>query len=490
MSEIKKVLLVRSGESFTMDVTPPQGPLYLAAMLRRDLEAEVGVLDLMLHAANDEQVAQYAAAFQPDLIGWSGMLFQADAVLRLAGKVREKLPQVVQVIGGPFPSADPQRALSTPAVDYAVCGEGERTLVELIRALNDGGDAHDVPGLAWRDNGGIAFSPPREPIADLDSLPFPAFDLADFDAYSRLPHQGFLYKRRRYFTLLTSRGCPYGCIFCHHLFGRRYHPRSPDNVLAEIDLLYHQYDVRELQVLDDSFNLQRGRTLDILQGIVRRKYRLALSFTDGLRGDLLDEEVIDWLKRAGTYKVAVAIESANPHVQKEIEKNVDLEKVRRAIELLAAKRILTNGFFMMGLPGETLADLRRTAEFARASRLHSASFFFPVPFPGSKLYEIYRQTRREEPDLSFPSSYYDPRMTHLSLADAKPEQIAREARLALRRFYLNPLRLWRIWRVIPRKRQVLSLLPLVTARAVFPWLLRRERDHLRLVKKKGLPAAT
>lgn len=490
MKKIKKILLIRSGEAFVIDVSPPVGFLYLVSTLRREFDADVRVLDLLLYQTSDEEVAEYAAAFGADLVGYSGMAFQADSILRLAAAIREKLPRAIQVVGGPFPSTAPEKALSQPAVDYVVCGEGERSFAELIRVLDHGGAVDEVAGIGYRTDGEIKLTPAREPIEDLDSLPFPAFDLVDFNAYGRMPRQGFVYRHRRYWTLFTSRGCPYGCIFCHNLFGRRFRYRSAENVLAEIDVLHHRHRVREFQILDDCFNLKRERALAILRGIVERKYKIALSFANGLRGDLLDEEVVDWLKRAGTFKVTVAVETGSPRLQKEIKKNIDLDKARRAIELLTKRRMMTHGFFMMGFPGETEAELQQTVEFACRSRLHTASFFHVIPFHGTELYSIYREMKQEEPDFTFPSSYFDARMARFSLAATTPERVGELVRRATFKFYLNAKRLWRILRDIPNKLQLLSLALLVAGRSLFPFLLRSEQRQFKRSKRKRLPAVT
>ncbi len=483
---MKKILLIKIGDSFAMDISPPLGVMYLASFLRRELPVDVHVLDLQLYNLTCDQVAEYAAALGPDLVGYSAVSFQAKSLFKLASKIKTRLPDSVQVAGGAFPSSQPAEALSDPSIDYCVRGEGELVLADIVRVMMGEKKIESVKGIGRRRRGEIVLSAKMEYIEDLDSLPYPAFDLAEMEAYGRYPRQGFIYKHRKYFALFTSRGCPYGCTYCHNIFGKGFRFRGSENVLGEIDVLCNKYGIGELQIADDVFNLRRDRARDILKAIAKRNYHLGLSFSSGLRADLLDAQMVDWLKEAGAFKVSMGIETANPEMQKRIRKNLDLEKARKGIELLAKKGIMTHGYFMMGFPGESRKQMKQSASFAKNSHLHSASFFFVVPFPGTRLYEESESKKKKTYVNMSASSLFDPRMSHISLSDVPSGDLRKITKRATLNFYLSPFRLWRIVRDIPNKKQLLFLLSLVVTRACFPVFLRREHEKALERKSKSL----
>jgi radical SAM superfamily enzyme YgiQ (UPF0313 family) len=465
------------------EYSPPLGLLYLASYLRRETRTEIRLLDLACRTMSAGQVADEARAFRPDFVGVSALCLQAPAVQKLAGAIRTALPDVPIVLGGAYGTTQPHDAFRSLPIDFCVVGEGERVLANWVRTLAEGGDWSAVRGLAYRRDGNVVVNPREDPIDNPDALPFPAFDLADFEACARLPRLGSVCSHRRYFPVFSSRGCPFSCSFCHPVFGKRYRARSPENVLGEVDLLVREHGVREILFFDDCFNLQRDRVIAICRGLLERKYGAAVSFPNGLRADLLDEEVIDWLKRAGTYKVAVAIETADPHLQRRIGKNLDLERASRAIDLLARRRIIAHGFFMFGFPDETRQEMAATTRFACRSRLHSASFFFVQPLPGSGLCHVFRQRGMPLPDNAHLTNYFDRRMAQYTLADATPRQIRQRIRLTALRFYANPLRLGRLLRDMPNRRQLLYLAWVTFIRLVAP------RSEAALIRRQVRAAA-
>ena len=444
------------------------GLLYLAAVLRARLGAEVRLLDLQVKRAPLNQIIETAKDFRPDAIGITALSCQSSAFASLSQGLRKELPEVIQVAGGPFATAEPSKALTEGAADFSVTGEGEVVLTNLLKALGEKKDPAEIPGIGFKTNGEISLNDPEKFIEDLDALPFPAWDLVDFKSFSRLPRIGSIIKNRRYFSIFSSRGCPYQCTYCHQIFGKRFRFRSPENVIEEIDRLYEDHGVREIQFVDDIFNLKKDRVLSLCKGIVARDYNLALSFPNGLRGDILDEEVIGWLKKAGAYKISVAVESTSTKIQKEIKKNLDLKRIKHIIELLEKQRILVHGFFMMGFPGETLVQMRQTAEFARKSRLHSASFFFVQPLPGSELNEILLSERSLPPSRGERDSYFKPPENGFFINGAKPREVRKLLRRAQVRFYINPGRIGRIFRDIPNRGQLPYLTLLFLLRAFHP----------------------
>jgi radical SAM superfamily enzyme YgiQ (UPF0313 family) len=222
--------------------------------------------------------------------------------------------------------------------------------------------------------------------------------------------------------------------------------RSPEKVLAELKLLYNDYKVRELEFLDDIFNIDIKRAKTIFDCIENAGLKFNITFPNGLRAELIDEELVDKFKRNGVYWITFAIESGAPRIQKEMKKNLNLEKAKKNIEMVANKGINVNGFFMMGFLNETEADIRQTIAFAASSRLIIASFFILTPFPNT---EVYRQAEAEGHTMR--GDFYDYHNVSVNISKVSTERLWQLKRLAYRRFYINPKRIWYIIKANPFK---------------------------------------
>lgn len=431
---------------------PPMGLMYLAAALR-ERGHEPRIYEAGVDWRDAGRFAAAVAEFRPDVVGISALTLEAGVMARMAAAAKRARPGVPVVVGGPHPTSYPDRCLADPAVDHAVVGEGEATLVELVEALVGGGDPAAVAGVVSRGPGGAPVrGPAREPLADLDALPPPAWDLVDFGFYARHVSMATL-GRRPYLAVLTSRGCPYRCIYCHAVHGKRFRARSPAAVLAEVDALVARFGAHDLEIIDDAFNVDAARAAEILDGLAARRPAVRVLFPNGLRTDLLDDAQIGRLRRAGTCFLSVAVETAVPRLQRLVRKDLQLDVVRRNIELAAGRGIYLNGFFMLGFPTETLEEARATVDFAVASRLHQAMFFNVVPFAGTELAALagapdpVRAGARGLEALDF----HRARVNVSAMADEELFGLQRSAYL---RFYGDPRRLLRIAASHPRRRSL------------------------------------
>jgi anaerobic magnesium-protoporphyrin IX monomethyl ester cyclase len=310
--------------------------------------------------------------------------------------VKETCPDVPVVFGGPHATGDPKGTVSHNEVDFVVVGEGEETLIELVAALSNGKRLDKIDGLAFKKaNGEIVLNAPRKPIADVDSIPFPEFGLLPLSKYFEFPEMhGMLKQRKRFMPILTSRGCPFGCIYCHNIFGKRYRPRSPENVIQEILMLYHQYGIREFHIEDDTFNVNLERAKAICDLIARHRLDIAIQFPSGLRADLMDEQLMRKLKQVGTFMIAIGLETASPRIMRLINKRLDIKKVKETVDMAVKNRIKIWGYFMIGFPGETGREMEQTIAFAKALNLHFASFSIVTPFPGPNSLSNLRTKRK------------------------------------------------------------------------------------------------
>ena len=450
-----RIALVESGasspEKFVYQVYPPTGLMYLASYLREHhSEVEIRIFDLMLTRKKEEEILPEILDFSPQLVGIHSMHFQARSLHQLARLIKERI-SVPVVVGGPYPSSEPETVLKDTNIDLAVRGEGEITFLEIYQRLKDGGrDFSGIKGCAYRRGEELVMESEREPISDLDQIPFPAWDLIELERFFdfRLLTQNDIRWRKEVATIFTSRACPYGCIFCHNMFGKRFRARSPENVLEEIRLLYQDYGVRELHIIDDCFNFELERAKQILKKIIEQGLDLKLAFPNGIRGDRLDAELVELMKQAGVYKVNFGIESGSERIQKLIRKKLDLEKLKKNIELVARQGIFTHGFFMLGFPTETEEDIKKTIKFALQSKLDTAGFALLSPFPGTRVRKMAEEMGRKVEFAPEDTSYSQLACNLTELSDRRLKFYHRWAHW---RFYFRVGQIIRIIRRVPNR---------------------------------------
>jgi len=419
---------------FNLLLTPPLGIMYLASVLRREGH-EVRLLDFRLRPDRLDWIREELERFSPEIVGLSALTQESEAMHRIAG-ISKNIPGVSAVLaGGPHASAYPEEVLSDPNIDCAVLGEGEETVRELVDYLAAGKSVSPVRGIVRRENGKAVRNEARPYIENLDQLPFPAWDLINIGDYAKVKRMGNLPKRR-YMAVMTSRACPYGCIYCHKLFGKGFRPRSPESVISELETLYRDYQIREFEVIDDIFNLDLDRADKILAAIQERGWAIKLAFPNGLRGDRLNPKLLENFKKAGAYFIALAVETASPRLQKLIGKNIDLDAVRGSIEDCRRLGITTLGFFMLGFPSETYEEARASVEWAWSSRLDFASFFMAVPYGGTKLGEHFQASKRF-PGPGFSYKDLDLHRSYFNLSEVPDDILYSLQRRAYRSFYLR-----------------------------------------------------
>jgi radical SAM superfamily enzyme YgiQ (UPF0313 family) len=434
-----KVLLVKSVTKHF-----PTGLLYLAAALEKE-GVQVHIIDYVIGRYTPEQYKEKIREIDPDLVGINCFSFDTKPAFEIAKLTRESLPQTHITMGGPHATGLPEHALNSPDVDSVVIGEGEETLKDLVAALKRKQSLKSVRGLAYKENQRIVINPSREHIKDVDSILFPAYHLINLDAYFEFPDpHGMATRSERFMSILTSRGCPYSCTYCHNTFGKLFRPRSAENVIEEMKLLYNRYGIREFHIEDDSFNIDLERAEKILDLILERGFKISMQFPNGIRADRLNERFVSKLRKAGTFMAAIGVESASPRVLAQIKKNLDLTKIAAAAKLLAKHRILVWGYFMIGFLDETRGEMQQTMDFARSLKLHFASFSIAIPYPGTELFEQVRDR------IDF-DSYFSQRLTYslpqIQLSEVPLEEMGEIKKQALKEFY-TPLRIVRIAKTI------------------------------------------
>lgn len=451
-----KILLLRPGMGIIPNMIPPLGLLSLAGYLRQyEGGHEVKVVDCRPVPDPMGLAEKELAAFKPDMVGITGFSLERKVIHECAALAKKLNPSAPVVVGGPYATASNQTLLSDANINFVVIGEGETVFADFVKRYQTAGlkdEYGDLKSFAYRTpDGALRHNPERDFIPNLDTIPMVAWDLIDVEYYFAKKTRASMNLHRRSSRLLpivSSRGCPYHCTYCHDVFGKKLRKRSADHVLSEIKHLYKTYGVKEIEILDDIFNADKERAKAIFDGVIKDGMKLGFSFPNGLRADLMDEELVDKMKQAGVYRLIYAVESGSPRIQKLMKKNLNLEKARHIIDYTARKNISVGGFYMMGFLDENEEDVRMTIDFACKSRMHTAAFFILQPFPNT---EIFNQAL--ERGIILPTSdeetgtHYN-RVTR-NISNVPTERLEQLKEYAQRRFWFNPMRIIRFLRATP-----------------------------------------
>jgi len=342
-------------------------------------------------------IAQRVHDWKPDVVaieipfsGWSKTAFEVASIVKDVSK------GVRVILFGLHPSSRPIDCLQSPHVDFVVIGEPENTISELVEALEQKKtDFSSIAGLGFLQSGTPVLNAKREVIQNLDSLPFPARHLLPMDVYASAvkanPLRGEINKP--YTIIITSRGCPYNCVFCSNciVWGKQWRPRSAKNVVDEVEQVVKRFGIKQVDFSDDNLTLDKKRMVEICDLIVQQKLRFEWFTPNGIRADTLDEELLRKMKAAGCRKIRIAPESGVQRVVDEvIKKNLDLKAVENAVVLCKKVGIKVGCFFVIGLIGETKADIEATIDFAYKLRsLGAETFIFSIAMPlyGTAFYE-------------------------------------------------------------------------------------------------------
>lgn len=320
-------------------------------------DLDVRVVETSLLAADDQTLARIIEDFDPTWIGIRSISLFAEEVRRVV-KLARGVSNAPTLLGGPIATALKERVFAEiPELEYAAIQEGE----PVFAALLQGTPLREIPGVFTRGKDGITAVPPAPPHRVLDQLAAPDLSLIDLDLYS---HQlSYAYNQRRQGVLVTSRGCPYSCTYCFQISEAPVRLQSADRVVNDIRTMAERFDVRDFYVIDDVFNLNRKRALEVFRQLSAANLSVRLYFVNGLRVDLCDEQFVDEMVRAGTVWVTYAIESAHPRIQALIRKKLDLEHARRIINYSQGKGIVVNVNTMFGFPTETPEEAQVTLDY-------------------------------------------------------------------------------------------------------------------------------
>jgi len=448
-----KVLLINPKIDLPIDVrsSPSLGLAYLAAMSEQRGD-EVRVLDMDVE---DTPLRQVVREHVPEVIGITANTIQIAGAWRAARELKH-ITHATVVLGGPHPTFLPAESVERPEIDIVVRGEGELSWVDLCAHLEKADSLDRVRGITYQGDGAVIDNPDRPVIEDVDSLPFPSYHLFKMDRYTNLQptldHIG-----GPSYPILSSRGCPYRCTYCSQILPRRWRARSPENVVEEWRWLVKDLGAKEIGVLDDSFNIDRGRVLAICDLIIAQGLNhVPWIMINGIRANLVDEELLGRMREAGCIRTAFGVESGNQRIlDTVIDKHLALDQVRAAFKAAKSVGMETIGFFIIGLPGETEETMEDTIRFACELDPIVANFSMATPFPGTEMYRQVLENGRLLVNDWGDFAFFENKAQFES-DDMPAELVERKWREAYRRFYLRPRRVARtllrkrIWLELPR----------------------------------------
>jgi anaerobic magnesium-protoporphyrin IX monomethyl ester cyclase len=358
--------------------SPPLGLAYIASMLRQNHEVKIIDSSILNYTIGD--VERELRSFNPDVVGITSVtpsIYEAYKVAETAKKVRE---DCTVILGGPHATFMPRQTMKEcEYIDIIVRGEGEETTRELIENIEKGVPLNKVKGITFRKENGIIDTEPRPFIKNIDDIPFPSRDL--------LPMHLYKFNGVKYTTMLTSRGCPFGCSFCSssRLFGGYWRGRSPENVLEEIKTVYGEYGIRNIEFMDDTFTLDQKRAEKICDGIIEQGWDI--SWGASSRVDTLSKELAEKMKKAGCWIIFLGIESGSQKILDTIGKRITLEQAKKAVEILKDAGIQVLGSFIIGFIQDTKETIKETIKFAKSLNLDYAEFSILTPYPGTPIFD-------------------------------------------------------------------------------------------------------
>lgn len=352
---------------------PPAGLGYIAeALKRQNIEYEVFDMALGYHK---KDLARQIKKFSPDLIAATMMTYMYKNTYNILSGIKENFPDIKIAVGGPHVSASKGAVLNEcGAVDYGIVCEGEKTIIELCRDKN----IDVMKGLLYRDGSAVRYNGDRVFEYDLDALHFPT--------YSKFELHKYMIKE---LNLITSRGCPYGCVYCTVKLasGSKVRMRSASHVADEMEYWYKK-GYRNLEIADDNFSYVKERVHQICDEICKRGlHDLRLRCGNGLRADRVDHDLLKHMKDVGFCHVAFGVESGSDTVLKAMKKGENIETLDRAIKIACGLGFDVTLFFIIGLPGETTSTLEETFRFASKYPVLETKFFNPIPYPKTELFE-------------------------------------------------------------------------------------------------------
>lgn len=411
-------------------VAPSLGIGYMAAVLEQH-NIDVDVLDASALELTYEEIGEEILKRNPDIVSISALTPTIGVALDSADKIKQVKPDTIVVLGGYHPTFEYKSVLEEESVDVVVRGEGEYTLLELVRTIENNGDLFNVEGLAFHDenDGSLIVTPDRPIIENLDELPFPAFHLFPMEKYR------ILNITTNVATIITTRGCPMQCSFCSSaaLHGHKLRRRSVENVVNEIEMRLMEQNIDTIAFMDDTFTLNKRFVKEFCSEIKKRDLKFWWGCTS--RVDTLDRDLLQTMKDAGCITIFIGVESADQQMLEKMNKNITVSKTENAFKLAREVGIRSIASCVIGMPEDTIKSMKQTIKFVKKLNPNYALYSLATPYPGTRFYnETFKKNLINIKDWS-KYTLIDP---VLKTVDCSSEELRKIQKKAFIGFYLRP----------------------------------------------------
>ena len=388
------VLLINPYSSFSISMYPALPPLGLAIIggVLREEGHSVEILDINIFGLSKKQVEHQLKTSSYDIVGITTYLDSFPYLQWLTSVIKEISPTVDIILGGPLVTSLPEIILTNTEATIGVIGEGEKTVIELLTAIKEKKDLKSIPGLIFKNEGKIETTRLRDPTPNLDTVPFPNWDLFPLDIYFNIEKFNIRYSKPRIIKAknsqlltMTSRGCPFNCDYCSRIFGRKVRWRSVEKVVQELKYYKEKYNLEAVYFRDDNFTLNNSYAVKLCESIIKAELELKWDCVTSVT--LVDKELLKLMKQSNCTHIGYGIESLNPEILNKVHKPITVDHIKRAIRETQAVGIKPIGFIIVGLPGETEETLKTTVKFARevGIKIYANQ---ALPIPNSALFEL------------------------------------------------------------------------------------------------------
>lgn len=468
MEEFKKslkVLLVRpvAEKEMPLDIIPPIGLGYLATAARKAGFLDVLILDCVKEKIDFDEFSKRIELISPDVVGFQIFSHDLRSLEKSLEIIKKYNPKITVVAGGPHPSGLPEETLRDfPKLDFAFKGESEIGFPYLLKRINKKKSFNNslgkIPGLIWRKNLNKIVVNQQIFPKNLNKLGFPAWDLLKPQEYPDAP-QGIFFKNLPIASIMATRGCPFECTYCagKTVTGKKIRTRSINNVISEIELLYREYGIREIHILDDEFTINKKYVREFCKKLLSKDFKISWCCPNGVRLDTLDLNTLRLMKKSGCYYITVGIESGSDKILSLMKKGLSIKVIKKQVQLIKKSGLDANGFFILGYPDETEKDIKKTIRFAKNLGLKRVIFSNLLPLPGTEVYKnLIESGEIKKEEINWEMLFHaDVPYSPPSISKKRLKGLQRRAYIE---FYLRPKVLLDVLREIKTLEQVKFLL--------------------------------
>lgn len=458
---MKVLLIIPKRDSYTILPAPDIGVAYVARAIL-NAGAEVEVLDAHKEGIGPDRLRDFLKNKSYDLIGVKCLSTDLPNVLKYCEEIKKYNQNTITVLGGYHPTALPDTVMKSQYVDYIIRGEGELGISSLINKLISysgkipQNELDKIPCLVYRngDSNKLRFNS-LILEENLDKLGFPAWHLFNIKDYPQLPGSG-----GRFLPILTSRGCPSNCTFCSSdsIHGKKIRLRSPDHVIEEIKWLVNDFGIQKVSIFDDNFTFYKKYAMDICELYAKSGFPINFDIPQGIRMDRIDKDVLSALEKAGCDYIGIGVESGTQKTLEIIKKGINIAEIEEKINLIKKYTdIKLMGFFIIGFPHETEADILRTIDFALKLKLDYAAFTIFTPFPGTALFDqMLKEGYFSLDTFNWKGLLLDKEtFRHRNVNHNRLKQLQRKAYI---RFYFRPPKIHFFFRILIQEKSFMAYL--------------------------------